>query len=64
MDLVIQELDTNTLEHINQCDNTFRVDAKLDVHAESSDIRYTLVSLPFSSRKLQLQMSLPSGQIY
>jgi ribosomal protein S18 acetylase RimI-like enzyme len=46
MAIVIKELDPTNIQHVNQCDGTFRVDTILHLHAEEGRISYTPVSVP------------------
>jgi len=46
MELVIREMDRDSLPHINQCDASFIVDSKLVLFAEDGRIRYTIVKVP------------------
>ena len=45
MNIIIREIDQSTLQDVNQCDNSFIVDSKLDLSAENGKISYTLVAV-------------------
>jgi streptothricin acetyltransferase len=46
MEIIIRELDENCLGQINQCDNSFTVDAKLCLYTQDGEIRYTIAAIP------------------
>jgi streptothricin acetyltransferase len=45
MNITIHEIDNDTLHHVNQCDASFTVDAKLVLSAEDGKISYTVVNV-------------------
>jgi streptothricin acetyltransferase len=46
MTLILQELDAEHLPDVNRCDNTFMVDSKLVLNAESDVLHYRIVNVP------------------
>lgn len=45
MKITLREMDNDTLNHINRCDASFTVDAKLVVSAEDGRISYTVANV-------------------
>jgi streptothricin acetyltransferase len=46
MALIIKAIDHTSLADINQCDDSFIVNAKLALHAQDGEISYTIVEVP------------------
>ena len=54
MRMIIEELNTNNLNDVNKCDNEFIIDSKLVLHLENDEIRYTMLKLPVTRKRYEV----------
>ena len=46
MEIIIREMDEQTIQNVDRCDNTFIVDSQLILSAKNGRISYSIVSVP------------------
>ena len=50
MGITLEEINRTNICNIGTCDGSFTIDAKLVLHAENGDIRYTIVDVPSTTK--------------
>jgi len=44
-EIIIREIDEDSIQHVNQCDSSFTIDSKLVLSTENGKINYTVVNV-------------------
>jgi len=51
MGITIEEINGTNIHDVGTCNGEFTIDAKLVLHADNSDIRYTIVDAPMTTKR-------------